>query len=166
VPGVYPRTQFRTGSESGAISPAARFNTRFTWGAVHAPSPRVVGISLALSPAAICLSAVCLQLRFRRCDTAALADARCWRAAADCMRIFTDGLTPRLPPSLVPRALVTVIAAFVCTAEHVRCPRRAVEPSRFRWLVAGTDCRVSVQPQCAVIGRASVTMVALQAGVG
>ena len=54
--------------------------------------------------------------------------------------------------------------ADLVDTDRVHAALRAVEPSRYHWLVAGTNCRVSLQPQRAVIGRASVTFVALQAG--
>jgi hypothetical protein len=82
------------------------------------------------------------------------------------MCIFTVGLTPRLPPSFVPRALVAVIAAFV------RTPNTRAAHAVLSNLVA------SVGSSLAPIARyrfslnapssagASVTFVALQAGVG
>jgi hypothetical protein len=58
---------------------------------------------------------------------------------AECLRMFTVGLTLRLPPILVPRALEAASAAFV------RAPqRRVVNQVATSWLLAGTDCRVSV----------------------
>jgi hypothetical protein len=68
------------------------------------------------------------------------------------MRIFTVGLTPRLPPNFVPRALAAVIAAFVCTPNT--CAAHAVLSN----LVASVGSSSSVG--------ASVSFVALQAGVG
>jgi hypothetical protein len=131
---VYPRTQFRTESESGLSHQP--LNTRFSRGAVHAPS-RAVGISLAsgcdlsydVAPPA-CNSAISGAI------SAVLADTRCWRAAADFVRIFTVGLTPRLPPSFASRALVVVITAFVRTpntrAATPRCRTLSLPLAR-RW---------------------------------
>ena len=145
-----------------------RFNTRFTCGAIHAPSPRAVRISLAWSPAAICLNDVApsaCSSAIGGAISAALADARCWRAAADCMRIFTVGLTPRSPPSCVPRALVAVIAAFV------RTPNTRAAHAVLSNLVASVGRRWRrlpgmFAPQRAVIGRSIVTFIAPQGGVG
>jgi hypothetical protein len=86
-----------------AISPAAP--TPASPGAVQVPSPRAVEISLALSPAAICLNNVApsaCSSAIVGAISAALADARCWRAVADCIRIFTVGSTPRLPLRTAP----------------------------------------------------------------
>jgi hypothetical protein len=102
--GFTPGPNLEPRAKAGYLT--SRFNARFTWGAVHAPSPRAIGISSAWSPAAICLNDVApsaCSSAIAGAISAALADARCWRAAADCMRIFTVGLTPRLPPSFVPR---------------------------------------------------------------
>ena len=95
--------------------------------------------------------------------SAALADARCWRAVADCMGNFTVGLRPRLPPSFVSRALVAVIAAFV------RTPNRRAAHAVLSNLVASVGSSLApiagFQVSLAVI-RAKVTFVAPQADVG
>jgi hypothetical protein len=79
--------------------------------------------------------------------------AACCRATADCLRIFAVGLTPRVTVQLRTARLGGGERRHRAHDEDARSPRRAVEPCRFRWLVAGTDCRVSVQPRHAVIGR-------------
>jgi hypothetical protein len=115
VPGVYPRTQFRTEGESGLSHQPLQHSLHLERGP-RALAPRS-RYSLASSPAAICLNDVApftCSSAFVGVYTAALADARCWRAAADFVRIFTVGLTPRLPSSFVPRALVAVICASTC----------------------------------------------------
>ena len=57
MPGFTPGPNLEPGAKAGYLP--SRFNTRFTWGAVHAPSPRAVGISLALSPASSACSRPC-----------------------------------------------------------------------------------------------------------
>jgi hypothetical protein len=57
VPGFTPGPNLEPGAKAGYLP--SRFNTRFTWSAVHAPSPRAVGISLALSPASSACSRPC-----------------------------------------------------------------------------------------------------------
>jgi hypothetical protein len=97
--------------------------------------------------------------------SAALADARCWRPAADFVRIFTVGLTPRLPSSFVSRALVAVIAAFVRTP-NTRAPTPVLSN-----LVASVGSSLApiagyrfILNAPSSVG-ASVTFVALQSGV-
>ena len=115
MPGVYPRTQFRTGSESGLSHQPLQHSLHLGRGP-RALAPRSRDI-LGVEPG--CDLSLMTQCRppaaplIGGAISAALADARCWRAAADCMRIFTVGLTPRLPPSFVPRALAAATAAFV-----------------------------------------------------
>jgi hypothetical protein len=81
------------------------------------------------------------------------------------MRIFAVGLTLRLPPSCVPRALVAVIAAFV------RTPNTRAAHAVLSNLVASVGRRWHrlpgmFAPQRAVIGRSIVTFIAPQGGVG
>jgi hypothetical protein len=161
--GGLPRTQFRTG-KSGLSHQPLQHSLHLERGP-RALAPRS-RYSLASSPAAICLNDVRLQLRYRRCDIAALADARCWRAAADFVRIFSVGLTPQLTVQLRTARLGGGDRRLRTHAEHARSPRRAVEPCRFRWLVAGTDCRYRFILNAQSSAGAGVTMVASQAGVG
>jgi hypothetical protein len=98
--GFTPGTQFRTGAKAGYL--ASRSNTRFTGRGPGALAPRSRNI---LGPAAICLNNVApsaCSSAIVGAISAALADARCWRAVADCMRIFTVGSTPRLPLRTAP----------------------------------------------------------------
>ena len=103
---------------------------------------------------------------YRRCDTAALADARCWRAAADCMCIFTVGLTPRLPSSFVSRALVVATAAIVRTpktrAAHAVLSNLVASVGSSLTLIAGYRFILNAQSSA----EAGVTFVALHAGIG
>ncbi len=69
------------------------------------------------------------------------------------MRIFTVGLTPLVTAQLRIARLGGGDLRHRAHAEDARRPRLAAEPCRFRWLVAGTDCRVSLHSQRAVIGR-------------
>jgi hypothetical protein len=82
------------------------------------------------------------------------------------MRIFTVGLTLRLPPSCVPRALVAVIAAFVRTpntrAAHAVLSNLVASVGSSLAPIAGFQFALNAPSS---VG-ASVTMVAVQAGVG
>ena len=155
--GGLPRTQFRTG-KSGLSHQPLQHSLHLERGP-RALAPRS-RYSLASSPAAIYLNDVAPSACSSAFGGAIPPPARCWRAAADRLCILLVGITPRSPPSFVPRALAAVIAAFVCKP-NTRRPRRAVEPVPVRRLpgISSTSTRRH-RPG------ASVTFVALQSGVG
>ena len=164
--GFTPGPNSEPGAKAGYLT--IRFNTRFTCGAIHAPSPRAVRISLAWSPAAICLNDVAPSA----CSSA--IGGAISAALADALLAGRSGLYAHLHGWLDATVTAQLRTARLgggdrrlrTHAEHARCPRRAVEPSRFRWLVAGTDCRVQFALNAPSSGGANATLVALQAGVG
>jgi hypothetical protein len=82
------------------------------------------------------------------------------------MRIFTVGLTPRLPSSFVPRALAVATAAIVRTpktrAAHAVLSNLVASVGSSLAPIAGYRFILNAQSSAG----AGVTMVASQAGVG
>jgi len=112
---VFPRIAVYAAAASSWRKGSRRSKIRMTCTDDHSP-PRAVGMHCSLSPSAMALRVVfpaaCSSLMIGA-RSASLASMLACHASADSLHIRAVGITPRKPPSFVPRCFAACSAALV-----------------------------------------------------